>query len=220
MRRLEALQHLVELTENRPVVVTCAATSRELASIADRDNHLYLLDSMGLAGSVTTGLAMAVEEVLMKTSPPHGPRPQGWGLVGSDSFHENFAPPVEKVIGIEGDGSLLMNPNVLPTGGFTRPRALLVLLDNRAYGSTAGLPTYTGSIDLGAMAEAAGWAVGRADDPATLRAEFTRLLALPGPCFLHARIEPGNAADIPKLLADPVMLTHRFQRWLAAALGS
>ncbi|WP_406689458.1 thiamine pyrophosphate-dependent enzyme [Saccharopolyspora sp. ID03-671] len=191
MRRLEALQHLVELTENRPVVVTCAATSRELASIADRDNHLYLLDSMGLAGSVTTGLAMAVEDS-----------------------------PVEKVIGIEGDGSLLMNPNVLPTGGFTRPRALLVLLDNRAYGSTAGLPTYTGSIDLGAMAEAAGWAVGRADDPATLRAEFTRLLALPGPCFLHARIEPGNAADIPKLLADPVMLTHRFQRWLAAALGS
>lgn len=187
MRRLEALRQLVELTEGRPVVVTCAATSRELASLADRDNHLYLLDSMGLAGSVTTGLAMAVEDS-----------------------------PVEKVIGIEGDGSLLMNPNVLPTGGYTSPRALfLILLDNRVYGSTAGLPTYADRIDLGAMAEAAGWTVGRADDPGTLRAEFTRLLGTRGPTFLHVRIEPGNAADIPKLLVDPVMLTNRFQNWIA-----
>ncbi|RRO18297.1 phosphonopyruvate decarboxylase [Saccharopolyspora rhizosphaerae] len=191
MRRLEALQHLADLTEGRPVVVTCAATSRELASIADRDNHLYLLDSMGLAGSVTTGLAMAV----------------------ADS-------PVEKVIGIEGDGSLLMNPNVLPTGGYTRPRALfLALLDNRAYGSTAGLPTYTDRVDLGAVAEAAGWTTGRAEDPEALREEFTRLLGTPGPVFLHVRIEPGNAADIPKLLVDPVVLTHRFQAWLTSVLS-
>ncbi|MBQ0924566.1 thiamine pyrophosphate-dependent enzyme [Saccharopolyspora endophytica] len=191
MRRIEALRQLVELTEERPLVVTCAATSRELASVADRDNHLYLLDSMGLAGSVTTGLAMAVEDS-----------------------------PVEKVIGIEGDGSLLMNPNVLPTGGFTAPRALLlVLLDNRSYGSTAGLPTYTDRIDLGAMAEASGWTTGRATDPETLRTEFTRLLGTPGPAFLHVRIEPGNASDIPKLLADPVALTHRFQTWLTAKIS-
>lgn len=191
MRRLEALRLLSELTEGRPVVVTCAATSRELASVADRDNHFFLLDSMGLAGSVATGLAMAVERS-----------------------------PVEKVIGIEGDGSLLMNPNVLPTGGYTAPRALLlVLLDNRSYGSTAGLPTYTDRIDLGAMAEATGWTVARASDPESLRAEFTRLLGLPGPALLHVRIEPGNAADIPKLLVDPVSLTHRFQNWLSAALA-
>ena len=73
MRRLEALQQLVDLTENRPVVATCAATSRELASIADRDNHLYLLDSMGLAGSVTTGLAMAVEDSLSAAEKARGP---------------------------------------------------------------------------------------------------------------------------------------------------
>lgn len=190
MRRVEALRQLAELTEDLPVVVTCAATSRELASVADRDNHFYLLDSMGLAGSVATGLAMAV--------------------AGS---------PVEKVIGVEGDGSLLMNPNVLPTGGYTAPRALLlVLLDNRSYGSTAGLPTYTDRIDLGAMAEATGWTVARASDPQSLREEFTRLLGVPGPALLHARIAPGNAADIPKMLVDPVSITHRFQNWLNTKL--
>ena len=136
MRRIEALEILNEITAELPVVVTCAATSRELASVEDRDNHFYVLDSMGLVGSITTGIAMAVEES-----------------------------PVPKVIGIEGDGSLLMNPNVLPTGGYLAPsKLMLVLLDNNVYGSTAGLPTYANRLDLAAIAEASGWQVGRADD--------------------------------------------------------
>lgn len=59
----------------------------ELASLENRYNHFYVLDSMGLVGSITTGLALAAKD--------------------SD---------LPKVIGIEGDGSLLVNPNVLPTG--------------------------------------------------------------------------------------------------------
>lgn len=190
MRRIEALGELVALTDQDPLVVTCAATSRELASVADRDNHLYLLDSMGLVGSVATGLATAAR--------------------GS---------AVRKVIGVEGDGSLLMNPNVLPTGGYLAPQnLLLIVLDNRIYGSTAGLPTYSSTIDLSALAEASGWTVGRADDPVTLRAEFARLVATRAPAFLHVRIEPGNAPDIPKLLIDPVTLTHRFRAWFTSRL--
>lgn len=190
MRRIEALAHLVELTADYPVVVTCAATSRELASIEDRDNHLYLLDSMGLVGSVATGLAMSVTDT-----------------------------PIAKVVGIEGDGSLLMNPNVLPTGGYLRPAALLlVLLDNQVYGSTAGLPTYSDRVDLAMIAEASGWVLGRADDESSLRAEFARLVTSEGPAFLHVRIEAGNAADIPKLLVDPVSITNRFTEWMQRRL--
>lgn len=192
MRRIEALTHLVDLTEHDPLVVTCAATSRELASVADRDNHLYLLDSMGLVGSVATGLAIAAE-----------------GNAG-----------VRKVIGIEGDGSLLMNPNVLPTGGYLAPAKLfIVLLDNRVYGSTAGLPTYADRIDLGALAHASGWTIGTAEDETTLRAEFARLVETDGPALLHVRIEAGNASDIAKLLVDPVAITIRFTGWLTAKLG-
>ncbi|MGO1410495.1 MAG: thiamine pyrophosphate-dependent enzyme [Microbacterium sp.] len=187
MRRLEALRHLVELTDDLPVVVTCAATSRELASIEDRDSYLYLLDSMGLVGSVATGLAIGVKDS-----------------------------SIPKVIGIEGDGSLLMNPNVLPTGGYLAPdNLLLVLLDNQVYGSTAGLPTYANRVDLAGIAEASGWTVGRADSAETMRAEFARLLGASGPGFLYVRIEAGNAADIAKLLIDPVPLGNRFSTWLA-----
>lgn len=183
MKRIEALEVLASLAAELPVVVTCAASSRELAAVADRPNHLYLLDAMGLAGSVATGLAL-------------DGRP---------------------VVAIEGDGSLLMNPNVLPTGGFLAPpKLVLVLLDNGVYGATADLPTYAGQLDLGALASASGWSVLRAADEAGLRANFARGLDLGGPVFLHVRIEPGNASDVPKLLEDPVVLGRRFQDWLAA----
>ncbi|MBM6592222.1 thiamine pyrophosphate-dependent enzyme [Brevibacterium sp. RIT 803] len=191
MRRYQALQLINELTADLPLVVTCAATSRELAAVETRDNHFYVLDSMGLVGSIATGLAIAAK--------------------GSD---------VQKVIGLEGDGSLFMNPNVLPTGGFLSPnRLFLILLDNQVYGSTADIPTYADRVDLGAIAEASGWTVGRADDEASFRSEYARLLNTAGPTFLHMRIEPGNATDVPKLLVDPVTITNRFQAWFTHRLG-
>lgn len=190
MRRIEALQHINELTADLPLVVTCAATSRELASVENRENHFYVLDAMGLVGSITTGLALAAR-----------------------------SSSLPKVVGLEGDGSLLMNPNVLTTGGYlAEDKLFLILLDNQVYGSTAGLPTYSSSVDLAAIAEAAGWCIGRADDEASLRSEYVRLLDTGGPTFLHVRIEAGNAADTPKLLVDPVSLTNRFRRWFTARL--
>lgn len=192
MRRIEALEHLVELTEHLPVIATCAATSRELASVQDRDNHFYVLDAMGLVGSIATGIALATAD--------------------SD---------IAKVVGIEGDGSLLMNPNVLPTGGYLGlSNLLLVLLDNNVYGSTAGLPTYASRVDLAALAEAAGWVTRRADGAESMRAGFAELLAIDGPAFLYVRIEAGNADGIAKLLVDPVTLTNRFSRWMTARIGS
>lgn len=188
MKRIEALRVLADLTGEHPVVVTCAATSRELASVKDSDNHLYLLDSMGLVGSVMTGISLDLPQ-----STP-------------------------KVIGIEGDGSLLMNPNVLPTGGYIKPDMLLVVLDNEVYGSTAGLPTYSSQVNLERLAAAAGWETGRAQDEGGLKAEYARLLKVTDkPAFLHVPIEVGNATDIPKLLIDPVSITHRFVAWLGQA---
>ncbi|MEV6635752.1 thiamine pyrophosphate-dependent enzyme [Actinoplanes sp. NPDC051470] len=185
MKRIEALTTLADLTGRHPVVVTCAATSRELASVRDSDNHFYLLDAMGLTGSVATGLALSLN------------------------------PAAPKVIGIEGDGSLLMNPNVLPTGGYLAPaNLLLVLLDNGVYGSTGALPTYSSRVDLERLAAAAGWATRSVDTVDGLRTAFADLLAVREPAFLYARIEPGNATGIPKLLVDPVTIRDRFIRWL------
>lgn len=185
MKRIEALRSLVSLTQRHPVVVTCAATSRELASVKDGDNHLYLLDSMGLVGSVATGLALSLDTRL------------------------------PKVVGIEGDGSLLMNPNVLPTGGYLAPvNLLLILLDNGVYGSTGGLPTYSSTVDLERLAAASGWITRSTDTVEGLEVAYRELLEVTGPAFLYARIEEGNAEGVAKLLIDPVTITGRFSRWL------
>lgn len=59
MKRLEALQVVDRVFADRPIVVTCGAPARELASLRRSASHLYLLDSMGLAGAVAAGIALA-----------------------------------------------------------------------------------------------------------------------------------------------------------------
>lgn len=58
MKRLDALRVIDTVYADAPLVVTCGATARELASLGCRDSHLPLLDSMGLAGAVGLGLAL------------------------------------------------------------------------------------------------------------------------------------------------------------------
>lgn len=191
MKRIDALGVVTELGSDLPVVATCAATSRELAAAADRDNHLYLLDSMGLTTSVGTGLALACDGTA-----------------------------VSHVITVDGDGSLLMNLGALATAGFLAPaRMLVVLLDNGVYASTGNIPTQASKIDLGAVGAACGLNVAAVDTVDGVRTSLTAMLASPGPHLLHVRIEPGNADGTPLLLDDPVVLGHRFRTWLTGRMA-
>lgn len=192
MNRIDALRIIVAETGDFPVVATCAATSRELASVEDRDNHLYLLDAMGLAISVGNGIAQAVKDSA-----------------------------VDRCFVVEGDGSLLMNPGAALTAGYLQQKNLVILLlDNGVYASTAGIPTQARTLDLGRIAEAADLKVLRPRNEAELAEAVQRTKTEPGPWFLHTRIVPGNAADIELLLIDPVVHGNRFQRWLTAAMAA
>lgn len=59
--RSEALAQIVESTSETDsvVIATTGFTGRELYAHADRDNHLYMVGSMGCASSLGLGLAMA-----------------------------------------------------------------------------------------------------------------------------------------------------------------
>jgi thiamine pyrophosphate-dependent acetolactate synthase large subunit-like protein len=59
MNRLDALRVIDDVYRDNPLVITCGATAREMASLNQRDSHLYLLDSMGAAAAVGVGLALA-----------------------------------------------------------------------------------------------------------------------------------------------------------------
>jgi sulfopyruvate decarboxylase subunit beta len=182
MKRLEALRVIDEVYAEHPLVMTCGASARELASLGRRDSHLYLLDSMGLAGAVGLGLALA-----------------GAGPVAA----------------VEGDGSLLMGVSVLASIAYHRPDGLaLVVLDNREHASAARMPSQATTVDVAGLCRGAGLDTADVSHPDELREVLADARDGARLCAVVARIEGGNAPDIPLLLEDPAGLAIRFTAFL------
>lgn len=191
--RIEALRLISQRFPADPVVFTCGATSREVAALERRENHLCVVDSMGIVSSIVLGISLGLEE-------------------GSD----------KRVIGVEGDGGMLANLNSLATIGYLQPSNLmLIVLDNEAYASTGGQATFTTKLDLAAIAGQCGFHTWKVDDLEGLDqaiSEATAPSRPSGPSFILMKIAPGNAS-VPLLLEDPVTLGDRFTRWLAASMA-
>jgi phosphonopyruvate decarboxylase len=65
MDRKEVLDLILRLAPQALLVSTTGHTSRDLASLADRENHFYMTGSMGCASSIALGLAHARPERLV-----------------------------------------------------------------------------------------------------------------------------------------------------------
>jgi thiamine pyrophosphate-dependent acetolactate synthase large subunit-like protein len=182
MKRLDALRVIDDVYAERPLVMTCGAASRELASLGRRDSHLYLLDSMGLAGAVGLGLALG---------------------------------GAEPVAAVEGDGSLLMGLSALASIAHHRPRGLaLIVLDNGEHASAARMPTQATTVDLAGLCRGAGLDTADVSEPDALRDVLAEVRDEGRLAAVVARIEGGNAPDIPLLLEDPAAIAIRFTAFL------
>jgi sulfopyruvate decarboxylase subunit beta len=62
VRRVEALRVVDDVFGDARLILTCGATAREMASIATRDTHLPLLDSMGLTSAIGLGVALGCHD--------------------------------------------------------------------------------------------------------------------------------------------------------------
>ncbi|MCH8351730.1 MAG: phosphonopyruvate decarboxylase [Chloroflexi bacterium] len=186
MERIEALSLISQQFPEDPVVFTCGATCREMVASGRRENHLYVVDSMGLVSPIVLGLSLGLEEEVGR-----------------------------RVVGVEGDGAMLTNLNSLATIGFLQPKnLLLIVLDNQRYGSTGGQYTFTTRLELASIARECGLRTWMADDLESFKQSLEEASALPGPNFIRMKIAPGNA-EVPLLLDDPVTLSYRFTRWLS-----
>ncbi len=189
VERIEALRLISQQFPGDPVVFTCGATCREMVAAERRENHLYVVDSMGLVSPIVLGLSLGLEQ--------HRGR---------------------KIVGVEGDGGMLTNLNALSTIGYLQPaNLLLIILDNESYASTGGQPTFTTRLDLAAVAASCGLRTWRAVDLETLKQSLAEGSCTPGPGFIHMKIAPGNAR-VPLLLDDPVTLADRVTRWLSSTI--
>ena len=119
-----------------------------------------------------------------------------------------------RVIVIDGDGSLLANPNVLCTIAQENPKNLAVLcIDNGVHGSTGNQPTAASRfVDLSLVARSFGISN-------TMKAQTEREVISAfnkcglGPSFIHAIAKAGNE-NVPEIPLKPVDIKTRVAKFL------
>lgn len=136
----------------------------------------------------------------------------GMGLAVPTALGVAVARPGRRVCCITGDGEMMMGLGSMAVVGCERPQNLSILvLDNEHFGETGRQPGMTRTLDLGAMAAAAGigatMRVTRMDQVEELA---TFLFRDPGPSFAVAKIALG---EHPLLLPekDGAIIAQRFR---------
>lgn len=119
-----------------------------------------------------------------------------------------------EVIVIDGDGSILTNPNALCTIGQIMPKNLTILaIDNGTHGSTGNqiTPAYK-SIDIEFLARSLGiQQTASATTPEEILNQYKKLKD--GPKFLHIFVKPSNS-DVGLIPLSPLQIKERFLKFI------
>ena len=124
------------------------------------------------------------------------------GAMGQASSHAlglAIGLPDQKVIVLDGDGSLLMNLSSLATIANAAPGNLVhFVVENGTYEANGGHPIPgSGKVDFPAMAAGAGYPVTRTFTGLNrFASELPDLLAETGPVFAALRVEAGDAPPV------------------------
>jgi len=121
--------------------------------------------------------------------------------------------PDRHVVALEGDGSLLMCPNVLATVAAARPSNLTALLwVNGHYESSGGQDLPAAPVDWASLARGFGIAnVERVGDVPALRAAFPRARAAKAPALLVLDVAFDPNEPIPPYSERPDEIRARFR---------
>lgn len=142
------------------------------------------------------------------------------GLASSIGLGLAMAQPSRRVVVLDGDGSLLMNLGSLATMGWVKPANLvLVVVDNRLYGTTGGQESATAhGADLEAAARAMGMtATSTVETLEGLDRAMAATTAASGPWVIVARVE--ESAPTVKPPQDCVFIKQRFMAAIGAPEG-
>ncbi|MGD0845963.1 thiamine pyrophosphate-dependent enzyme [Bradyrhizobium sp.] len=129
-----------------------------------------------------------------------------------------IAQPARPVVVVEGDGAVLMHMGALVTVGAMAPGNLTVLLiQNGVHAASGGQALTNASLDLAALARAAG--IDRAQNVTTPEA-FAAAMGAPaeaaGARCLVLSTKPDPDVVRPPIAFDPVLTKHRFMSAIGA----
>ena len=132
-----------------------------------------------------------------------------WGQASSIGIGLALGQQKREVVVLDGDGSILFNPNALGMAAQEGPSNLTIIaFDNTAHGSTGNQPTYSSRMDLELLARAYG--LKNTSKAATAKALLSLLeRKYEGPRFIHVPVLARNA-DVPNIPATPVEIKKRF----------
>jgi len=168
------------------LIATTGKIGRELFTAAERPGNLYVVGSMGCAGSI--GLGVALEQPRRPLVVLDG---DGAALMRLEALVSigHYRPP--RLVHV-----VLDNRVHESTGGQASLAATVSLPHVAAacgYATARSLRT-----------------------PAELDAALARALAEPGPHLLHLRVQPGSAPGLGRPTLSPVQVKERFMAFLAA----
>ena len=118
----------------------------------------------------------------------------------------------EKVISLDGDGSLLMNMGAIATIGREQPKNLIVVVwDNEEWGQTGHQPSHTAmGTDLEQVARSCNIAhTTTVTNEEELVSAFKQALAEDGPWFIVAKVEETDYLPVAPI--EPEMTLYRFR---------
>ncbi len=126
----------------------------------------------------------------------------------------------QKVVAIDGDGSVLTNFGTLPTiANNFADNFILLIIDNGSYGSTGDQPTYAGmKTSLAAVAQACGCQNGVECDARDTKAALQKALESDKKTVIVCKCDSGNI-KVPPIAMDPVVIRDRFMKKVAALNG-
>jgi sulfopyruvate decarboxylase subunit beta len=123
----------------------------------------------------------------------------------------------DKVIAIDGDGSVLTNFGTLPTiANNVADNFVLLIIDNGSYGSTGDQPTYAGlKTSLAEVARACGCDNVVECEAKDTVSELQQALDSNRMTIIVCKCESGNI-KVPVIDMDPVVIKHRFMQEIRA----
>lgn len=190
MSREAALEHIVAVTGDDPVVCTTGKASRELFELRERlgqghERDFLTVGSMGHSSSIALGIALQK--------------------------------PGRTVWCVDGDGAALMHMGAMAVIGAAGPANLRhIVINNEAHESVGGMPTAAGRVDMPGIALACGYQSAMAAESfEQLDGALGVISSGTGPVFLEVRCAVGSREELGRPTSSPQDNKDAFmKRWI------
>ena len=188
-RRRDLLERvLAAVPDAAAIVASTGYCGRELFTLADREQHFYLVGSMGGASALGLGIAC------------NRPVPGPVVVLDGDG------------------AALMKLGNLATIGAYGPPGLVHVILDNGVHESTGGQATVAAGVDFAAIAKACGYRhASTTDGIRGFEQALPAALEATGPALIHARIAPGTEKPLARPTVSPAAVAERFRDFLCAA---